>query len=200
MVMHLIAAPGVPGVPGAPPCAGLAPGVATEVRLTDGATVYLRDACADAPRLREMFFTLSDTTRFFYFCAGVPRNDIWAERVARLSIADGYTSYAMVAEAGGKLVGVARFDRDKQGSRAEIGILVTDAWQSRGLGRQMLARLHAEATGRALTGFTALVLGENRRAMRLLRGAFPTMQASFSYGQFTIDMPFAPESVPARER
>jgi RimJ/RimL family protein N-acetyltransferase len=106
----------------------------------------------------------------------------------------------MVAEAGGKLVGVARFDRDKQGSRAEIGILVTDAWQSRGLGRQMLARLHAEATGRALTGFTALVLGENRRAMRLLRGAFPTMQASFSYGQFTIDMPFAPESVPARAR
>lgn len=198
MLTHAAAAPS------APPCAGLATGVATgvatEVRLTDGARVYLRDACADAARLREMFFTLSDTTRFLYFCAGVPSNDIWAERVARLSIADGYTSYAMVAEAGGKLVGVARFDRDKQGARAEIGILVTDAWQSRGLGRQMLARLHAEATRRALTGFTALVLGENRRAMRLLRGAFPTMQASFSYGQFTIDMPFAPESVPARAR
>lgn len=194
MLTHVAAAPS------APPCAGLATGVATEVRLTDGARVYLRDACADAARLREMFFTLSDTTRFLYFCAGVPSNDIWAERVARLSIADGYTSYAMVAETGGKLVGVARFDRDKQGARAEIGILVTDAWQSRGLGRQMLARLHAEATRRALTGFTALVLGENRRAMRLLRGAFPTMQASFSYGQFTIDMPFAPESVPARAR
>src|SRR5260370_22299394 len=192
MVTHVIEAPG------APPCTGPAAGVASEVRLSDGATVYLRDACADAPRLRAMFFTLSDTTRFYYFCAGVPRNDAWAERVARLSIPDGYTSYAMVAEAGGKLVGVARFDRDKQGSRAEIGILVTDAWQSRGLGRQMLARLHAQATGRALTGFTALVLGENRRAMRLLRGTFPTMQASFSYGQFTIDRPFAPEAGPPR--
>src|SRR5258706_12821119 len=103
MVMHLTAAPGVPG---APPCAGPATGVATEVRLSDGATVYLRDACADAPRLREMFFTLSDTTRFFYFCAGVPRNDVWAERVARLRIADGHNSYAMVAETGGKLVAV----------------------------------------------------------------------------------------------
>src|SRR5258708_39420254 len=146
MGMRLI---GAPGGPGAPPCAGPATGVASEVRLTDGATVSLRDACADAPRLREMFFTLSDTTRFFYFCAGVPRNDVWAERVARLSIADGYTSYAMVAEAGGKLVGVARFDRDKQGSRAGIGILVTNALPSRGFGRPMLAQLHAEATGRA---------------------------------------------------
>src|SRR5260221_11176252 len=122
MVMHLTAAPGVPG---APPCAGLATGVATEVRLTDGATVYLRDACADTPRLREMFFTLSDTTRFFYFCAGLPRNDVWAYRVPRLSIADGYTSKAMGVEVGGKVAGVARSDRAKQELRAEMGSLVT---------------------------------------------------------------------------
>jgi RimJ/RimL family protein N-acetyltransferase len=182
----------------ATPSSGGSPAT-TAVRLPDGALVLLRDACADALRLREMFFTLSDATRYLYFCAGVPRNDVWAERVAQLGIADGWASYAMVAEAAGRLVGVARFDRARQGSRAEIGILLADAWQSRGLGREVVARLRAEAIRRALTGFTATVLGDNRRAMRLLRRAFPTMRATWSYGQYALDMPFEFASIPTRE-
>ncbi len=162
----------------------------TDVRLADGAVVTLRDAHADAPRLREMFYTLSDKTRYLYFCAGVPQNEIWAERVALLGAARGDTQYALVAEVAGAIVGVARFDRAQQGSRAEIGILITDAWQSRGLGRAVVARLRAEATRRALTGFTATVLGDNRRAMRLLNRAFPAMRASWSSGQCTLDLPF----------
>jgi acetyltransferase len=175
---------------------------ATGVLLADGALVTLRDACdacGDVPRLRELFYTLSDATRYLYFCAGVPKNPIWAERVAQLGMADGRASYAMVAEAAGALVGVARFDRAAQGSRAEIGILLTDAWQSRGLGKAVVARLRAEATRRALTGFTALVLGENRRALRLLRRAFPTMRGTWSTGEYTIDMPFEPGSPPTSE-
>jgi acetyltransferase len=160
------------------------------VRLRDGATVWLRDARADASRLREMFFTLGDTTRYLYFCAGVPRNDIWAERVAQLGSADGHTSYALVVEAAGSVVGVARFDRDSRDGRAEIGILLADAWQSRGLGREVVARLRAEATRRGVSGFTATVLGENYRALRLLRRAFPGMRAIWSYGQYTLDLPF----------
>ena len=170
------------------------------VRLPDGAVVALRDAGDDVPRLREMFYTLSDATRYLYFCAGVPRNEIWAERVARIGVADGCTSYALVAEVAGKLVGVARFDRDTQGSRAEIGILLADAWQSRGLGRAVVARLRAEAMRRALTGFTATVLGDNYRAMRLLRRAFPAMRSSLTYGQYEVDMPFELTSASTRER
>lgn len=173
---------------------------ATDVRLADGAQVTLRGAHADAPRLRELFYTLSDTTRYLYFCAGVPKNALWAEQVAQLGVADGSASYALVAEAAGALVGVARFDRATEGSRAEIGILLTDTWQSRGLGRAVVARLRAEATRRALTGFTATVLGDNRRAMRLLRRAFPTMQAHWSLGQYTLDMPFDLEPAPAKKR
>lgn len=180
----------------------LAKMAATDVRLADGALVTLRDACdacGDVPRLRELFYTLSDATRYHYFCAGVPKNAVWAERVAQLGTADGYASYALVAEAAGTLVGVARFDRAVQGSRAEIGILLTDAWQSRGLGREVVARLRAAATRRAFTGFTALVLGENRRALRLLRRAFPSMRATWSSGQYTLDMPFECASTPTSE-
>ncbi len=166
---------------------------AREARLADGALVTLRDARADSERLREMFYTLSDTTRYLYFCAGVPKNAAWAEKVAQLGVARGAASYALVVEVAGALVGVARFDRAQEGASAEIGILLTDAWQSRGLGREVVARLRAEAERRALTGFTATVLGENRRALRLLRRVFPNMKVHWSFGQYTLEMPFEQE-------
>ncbi len=175
----------------------------TRVQLRDGAAVSLRDATAgDVSRLRDMFFTLSQTTRYLYFCAGVPATDRWAERVAALGVAEGMASYAMVAEAGGALVGVARFDRAPQGSCAEIGILLADAWQSRGLGREVVARLRSVALCRGLSGFTATVLGENRRAWRLLHRAFPDMRSTWSYGQYTLSMPFTslPVTSPVAER
>jgi RimJ/RimL family protein N-acetyltransferase len=172
------------------------PPVECRVRLADGATVRLRDATpADAARLRAMFYTLSEFTRYLYFCAGVPATDAFAAQVAKLGIADRPGTYAMVVEAGGMIVGVARFDRDAQTDFAEIGILLTDAWQSRGVGRVVVARLREAAGCRMLAGFTATVLGENRRAMRLLRGAFPNLRAAFSYGQYELTMPFAASAV-----
>lgn len=173
---------------GSPDC----PPRVVAVRLHDGAVVHLRDATADdLPRLREMFFSLSDTTRYLYFCAGVPKNDLWAERVAALGRADPLASYALIVEVAGMVVGVARFDRDATGETAEVGILLADPWQSRGLGAEVVARLRAEANCRALTGFTGTVLGENYRAMRLLRREFPHLRATLAYGQFTVAMPFA---------
>jgi RimJ/RimL family protein N-acetyltransferase len=162
----------------------------TAVHLRDGAWVSLRDAGDDAQHLREMFFTLSDHTRYLFFCAGVPRNDLWADRVARLGIADGCASYALVAEVGGTVIGVARFDRDAHHATGEVGILLADAWQSRGLGREVVARLRMEAARRALNGFTATVLGENYRALRLLRRAFPGLRVRWSQGQGELDLPF----------
>src|SRR5215831_11150744 len=90
------------------------------VVLGDGATVRLRAARADdGAQLRRMFFGLSDATRYWYFCAGVPRNDAWAERFVALGCADGDTSYALVAEVGESVIGVARFDRSPDGQSAE---------------------------------------------------------------------------------
>lgn len=162
------------------------------VRLADGAVVTLRAARGDerdARGLRAMFYTLSDTTRYLYFCVGAPRNERWAEQVAQLGEARGSQGYALVAKVEGTIVGVARFDGGADG-RAEIGILITDTWQSRGLGRVIVARLREVAERRGMTGFTATVLGENVKAMRLLRRAFPKMVPHWSSGQYTVDMPF----------
>jgi GNAT superfamily N-acetyltransferase len=168
------------------------------VRLVDGAQVTLRAARGDerdTQGLRSMFYTLSDTTRYLYFCVGAPRNERWAERVAQLGEPRGPQSYALVAKVEGTIIGVARFDGVANG-RAEIVILITDAWQSRGLGRAMVAHLRRVAERRYLTGFTATVLGENTRALRMLRRAFPQLVTHWSSGQYTIDMPFAASKRP----
>jgi RimJ/RimL family protein N-acetyltransferase len=129
-----------------------------------------------------MFFTLSDTTRYLYFCAGVPRDETRAEQVVALGRADGRTSYALVAEVDGELVGVARFDRAADGHSAEVGILLADNWQSRGLGRYVLLRLAEEARRRAMGAFTGYILWENRRMYRLARRVFPNLVADCASG------------------
>src|SRR5215468_193271 len=101
-----------------------------QVCLGDGATIRLRSAQErDGEALRRMFFGLSDTTRYLYFCAGVPRDETRAEQVVALGMADGHTSYALVAEANDEVIGVARFAGAEGGRAAEIGILLADSWQ-----------------------------------------------------------------------
>ncbi len=156
---------------------------AFEIRLRDGAIVRLRDASGeDREPLRHLFFDLSETTRYLYFCAGVPRNDAWAERFVALGRADGSSSYALVAEAGGEVVGIARFDRSKDQRSAEIGILLADPWQSRGLGAFVLRRLTAEARRRAVATFTGYTAWENRRMLRLARRVFAHLHTDCALG------------------
>jgi RimJ/RimL family protein N-acetyltransferase len=192
------------GPPGAPTSSGAPLTISSgSVQLRDGAVVGLRTATGDDDaRLRAMFFTLSDQTRYFYFCTGVPANDAWAARVASLGVSRDAASYAMVAEVGKNVIGVARFDRDAREPRAEIGILLTDAWQSRGLGREVVAQLRCVAQTHGIASFTATVLGENRRALRMLRRAFPNMHGTWGGGQYELALPFTsiPAAAPPVER
>jgi RimJ/RimL family protein N-acetyltransferase len=161
------------------------------VMLADGAVVRMRDAhCDDWEALRRMYLSLTDRTRYLYFCAGVPANEAWAERFATLGQADGQVSYALVATVDDVVVGLARFDRGADGQSAEIGLLLADEWQSRGLGRIVLNRLTDEARRRAIGVFTGHALWENRRILRLVRSAFPHMDLECSQGDCELIMYF----------
>jgi len=168
------------------------------VCLADGAEVWLRDATpADADGLRRMFFQLGDTTRYRYFFVGAPSTPDWAERVVALGVADGERSYALVAEIGESLVGVARFDRTSDGASAEIGVLFVDAWQSRGLGRHALLRLQLVAQQWGIAAFTGMMLGENDRALRLARRAFPAVRVHWEQGAYDLRVELAPTPGPS---
>jgi GNAT superfamily N-acetyltransferase len=143
-----------------------------------------------------LFFTLSDTTRYLYYCAGVPSTETWAERFVALGHADGCQSHVLVAEVDGDLIGFARYSRSPHAEphtepyTMEVGIILTDTWQRRGLGGQMLRRLAVEARRHAVTAFSAIALSENRRVLRLARRTFPAVRIACASGlcELTLDL------------
>ncbi|HEU4785449.1 MAG TPA: GNAT family N-acetyltransferase [Ktedonobacterales bacterium] len=170
---------------------------ARSVRLADGASVRLRSVSGsgqDDGAFQRLFYTLSDTTRYLYFCAGIPATALWAERFGSLSRTDGARSYVLVAEVGNELVGFARFSQapgaDPHESAADMGVLLTDSWQGRRLGGYMLCRLATEALARGVTTLTAVTMWENRRMLRLARRVFPDVCITYASGtcELTIDL------------
>lgn len=168
------------------------------VRLADGASVRLRPARQDVhddDAFRRLFYTLSDTTRYLYFCAGIPANEMWAERFVSLGHTDGVRSHVLVAEVDGELIGFARFSQgphaDPRSHSADLGIILTDMWQGRGLGGHVLCGLAEEAQAREVTTFTAQVLWENRRMLRLARRIFPDLRIDYAAGscELTVELP-----------
>ena len=167
------------------------------VRLPDGARVHLRAASAsgqDDDAFRRLYFSLSDTTRYLYFCAGVPATALWAERFVSLGHTGGARDYVLVAEVGSDLVGFARMSQglhpDPEERAADLGIILTDTWQGRRLGGHMVCRLAAEARARGVTSFSAVVLWENRRMLRLAKRMFPDVRITYESGMcdITVDL------------
>jgi len=170
---------------------------APPVRLADGASVRLRAVNSggwDDDAFQRLFYSLSDTTRYLYFCAGIPATALWAERFGALSRTDGERSHVLVAEVGNELVGFARFSQGPHAEpherAADMGVLLTDTWQGRRLGGYMLCRLATEALARGLTTLTAVTMWENRRMLRLARRIFPDVHITFASGtcELTVDL------------
>jgi len=138
----------------------------SDVVLRDGSTVRLRPVRPeDAGSLRELFDRLSSESLYFRFL-GVPA-DSRAE-IARLAGSDYDNEFVLVAEAAGRLRGIASYSRDPQTpDRAEVAFTVADALQGRGLGTRMLETLAAIAHERRITTFDAYVSAENDQMMRV---------------------------------
>ena len=74
---------------------------------------------------------------------------------------------ALVAESGGDIVGVARYDRFG-GDCAEVAIVVADDWQRLGIGTSLLRGLADRAREEGVRAFVADTLPENAGVGRLL--------------------------------
>jgi RimJ/RimL family protein N-acetyltransferase len=143
-------------------------------------TDYLRDGTAvrirpirrtDKRLLAEGMECLSDETRRLRFLTAKPRlSNAELRYFTEIDHHDHIALVAVPAEAPETIIGVARAVRfEHDGELAEFAIVVGDHFQGRGLGRLLADRLVDAAQAEGVRRFTATVLGENARAIALVR-------------------------------
>ena len=173
-------------------------GLPEMVALRDGDVVDIRAlSLGDEELLRRMFSRLSRESiyrRFHMPYASVPG---WAVALF-MGVHEPEGEY-VVAAAGNKIVGHAMYTRVEDGRTADIGIVIEDEWQRRGIGKLLLSRLAAAAMRQRIEAFTGVVLGENRPMMSLISAVFTEVRSTIRGGQYEIYAPLvgfdAPQDV-----
>jgi len=138
--------------------------------VKDGLTVRVRPIRpADAPKLLEMWHRLSsETIRMRFFAL----REMDERSIRYFTDLDYRDRFAFVAETGGDIVGVSRFERlAEDPTNAEFAVLVEDAHQGRGIGTVLLRALVRPAEDMGVKGFVGEVLSENSRMLRMMRDA-----------------------------
>ena len=150
----------------------------------------------DEARFYRLWPRLSRETVYRRFHA--PVHGLPAEVVHRLVDVDHDLREAVVADLGGEVVGVARYDRSPTDpSTAEFAVLVEDAWQGVGIGRQLLAELTELAARRGVRALTADVQADNDRMVGLVRRLLPRAVLTPAHGVYAVQSPLTSAPVPA---
>lgn len=152
--------------------------------LPGGASVLIRPACpSDSARLERMFYRLSPTTIYRWCFIPSLNHERWAQTIANIDHLDHESQAVMVASYAGEIIGIARYDRNPNSQEAEYGIVVEDAWQARGVGKLLMSHLILEASRHDITAFSAIILGENRPALRLVSSLFEKPTVHWQHGE-----------------
>ena len=163
------------------------------LHLADGSSLQLRPLEPDDGELLvRLFFRLSPETVYRRFLSPIP--DPYRPEMRRLLEVDHRRREALAALSEGEVVAVARYARDAADPDvAEIAIVVEDGWQGRGLGRLLTRRLAALARRRGIAAFHATMMGDNRPALRLLRGLSEGARFRWSTGEIEAEVPLTRE-------
>jgi RimJ/RimL family protein N-acetyltransferase len=142
------------------------------VTLRSGDVVRIRQIGPDdAPALVRAYANLGEQSRYRRFFTVMPElPDATLKAAVEVDHAD-HEALVAVPLLSAEIVGECRFIRlPDQPDTAEVGVTVVDAWQGRGLGSALLARLSERAAEAGIEYFTAEVLAENRTMLGLLPG------------------------------
>jgi GNAT superfamily N-acetyltransferase len=139
--------------------------------LRDGATLVVRPLGAgDRAAIEAAVARLSPTSRYLRFASPKPR--LTKADLDHLLDVDHHDREALLAvdPRTGEGVAVARYvAMPGAPDAAELAVTVADAWQGRGLGGALVRLLIERAREEGFSHLHAVTLGENRRAVRMLR-------------------------------
>jgi len=140
---------------------------------TDGSPLILRHiAATDAELILAFVHGLSFGTRYFRFGSG--DREFTAQEVQRVCTPNPAEAVHFIVVRHGKkgddVIGSARIAHAAGGSTCELGIAVSDRWQTKGLGKVLVQSLVDAARERGLREMHARIQGTNRRMVRFVTG------------------------------
>jgi len=144
-------------------------------KMKDGTEVTIRPIRPeDEPAMVRFHETLSEQSVYYrYFHLMNLEQRVRHERLTRICFIDYDRAMAMVAErrdpetGNSEILAVSRMTKVQWANEAEVAIIVSDRWQGRGLGKELMARLLIIAADEKLDRLTAEMLPENRSVMRV---------------------------------
>ena len=124
---------------------------------------------SDEPLLKDFFYSLSDQSMYRRFMT--PRRDMPHERLQEFVVID-YTREMVILAcldegARAPVTGLAEYYIEEDGLTANVAFAVSDRYQNKGVGTELLAHLTQIARKQGLHGFTAEVLRENEAMLRV---------------------------------
>lgn len=169
-----------------------------EATLKDGETMTIRPIRAeDEPLMVSFHEGLSDRSVYLrYFHMMKLGQRVAHERLTRICFIDYDREIALVAErrgpenGGREIVGVARLQKNLRTNVGEFSVVVTDRYQGRGLGSELMRRLIEVARVEGLSGIEADVLADNidmqRMCLRLGLSMRPAGDAQLVKAELTL--------------
>jgi acetyltransferase len=141
-----------------------------QTTLQDGSAITVRPIRPeDEPLLVNFHHTLSERTvymRYFHWMKLEQRTA--HERLTRMCFIDYDRQMAFVAESEeGQIVAVGRLVKSHTSEEAELAVIVSDGFQKRGIGTEVVRQLVDFARAEKLPRITATVLFENRAMQKV---------------------------------
>lgn len=141
------------------------------ITLPDGTAVTLRPIRPEDADMEQAFVkSLSEDTRYFRFMDAL--RELPRAMLVRFTQLDYAREMALIAVRGSEdreeQVGVARYVTNPDGESCEFALVVSDAWQGRGLGRRLMQYLIQIAAANGLKSMEGEVLSGNTPMLRLM--------------------------------
>jgi L-amino acid N-acyltransferase YncA len=147
---------------------------------------YRAARAADCEAIRSFLAGLSPRTRLLRFFTPVSPP---SSAVLRAMCGVDGTADVLVATHGGAIVAhaMAADSTSPGGCRAaDIGVVVADDWQDRGVGSEILDRLIARAAARAVRVLVMDVLPENGRMLAMISRRWPDAACEYAAGAVSV--------------